>query len=357
MSVISKNPFDLLGDNSPPSSPAPAKATPAPAAAPAKAIPGSQAPRTQSQGQRGGRGSSRGAARPPRGDRNGTSDEQPITESAEGFEGERVSAPKRHHNGPDAHTKGPRGTRPDKYATGGHRRGAGPGAGGKTSGGGERRQFERRSGGLPDSQKKIESGWGAEEGTAELTAEVEGENDAQAEETAPGTPAETKAAEPTPEAPVEPEEPEEVTKSYDEYLAELAAKNLGALGKKEGRKVEGETLEGKAFRREAVADFYNGKEKTSAPKTKAPKKEKVFLEFEGKFAPPAGSRPPRGDGDRPDRGGRGGARGSGRGGPRGGRGAAAAGTGAPRGGRGGFGGKAAAPVLATDEKAFPALGA
>jgi hypothetical protein len=35
--------------------------------------------------------------------------------------------------------------------------------------GGERRQFERRSGTNPDSQKKIESGWGADEGEAELS--------------------------------------------------------------------------------------------------------------------------------------------------------------------------------------------
>lgn len=36
------------------------------------------------------------------------------------------------------------------------------------NGGGERRQFERKSGTLPDSQKKVESGWGADEGEAEL---------------------------------------------------------------------------------------------------------------------------------------------------------------------------------------------
>lgn len=35
--------------------------------------------------------------------------------------------------------------------------------------GAERRQFERRSGTNPDSQKKVESGWGADDGEAELT--------------------------------------------------------------------------------------------------------------------------------------------------------------------------------------------
>ena len=36
-------------------------------------------------------------------------------------------------------------------------------------GGGDRRQFERRSGSNLDSQKKVDQGWGANEGGAELT--------------------------------------------------------------------------------------------------------------------------------------------------------------------------------------------
>ena len=35
-------------------------------------------------------------------------------------------------------------------------------------GGGERRQFERKSGTLPDSQKKMDQGWGSNNGPAEL---------------------------------------------------------------------------------------------------------------------------------------------------------------------------------------------
>ena len=93
-------------------------------------------------------------------------------------------------------------------------------------------------------------------------------------------------------------------------------------------------------------------EKTAAAKTKAAKKEKVYIEVDGQFAQPAGSRPPRED--RPQRGGRGGGRGRGEG----------RGRGAPRGGagRGAFGGNTNARSTASaanisDEKAFPALGA
>lgn len=102
-------------------------------------------------------------------------------------------------------------------------------------------------------------------------AEQEGEIDAQKEEAAPQTPgaedggwgaveaddaAAVKASAPAVAA--EPEEPEEVTKSYDEYLAEKAAAAL-EFGKKEVRQVTGESLEGTAFRREALDDFFSGK--------------------------------------------------------------------------------------------------
>jgi hypothetical protein len=58
-------------------------------------------------------------------------------------------------------------------------------------------------------------------------------------------------------APVE-EEEEEVTKSYDEYLAERAATQNSTFGKKEGRQVNNETVEGVQFRREAIDDFFSG---------------------------------------------------------------------------------------------------
>ena len=50
-------------------------------------------------------------------------------------------------------------------------------------------------------------------------------------------------------------------KSYDDFLAERAQAALSSgLGKKEGRQVNAETLEGKAFRREAADEsFFTGK--------------------------------------------------------------------------------------------------
>ena len=54
------------------------------------------------------------------------------------------------------------------------------------------------------------------------------------------------------------EEEEEVTKSYDEYLAERAAAQDATIGKKEGRQVNNETVEGTQFSREAIADFFSG---------------------------------------------------------------------------------------------------
>jgi plasminogen activator inhibitor 1 RNA-binding protein len=97
----------------------------------------------------------------------------------------------------------------------------------------------------------------------------------------------------------------------------------------------------------------NLQEKAATKATKAPKKEKVYIEVDGQFATPpgggAGGRPTRGTGERGGRG-----RGGPRGAPRGG--AGARGRGAPRGGRGAFGG-ASANIDANDQSAFPALGA
>ncbi len=81
-----------------------------------------------------------------------------------------AAPPKRAHQGPDRHTKPP-GER--VFTSGGHRaRGSGHVRGAKTPAfGAERRQFERKSGGNPDSQKKVDQGWGPNEGEAELSGE------------------------------------------------------------------------------------------------------------------------------------------------------------------------------------------
>lgn len=372
MSVVSKNPFDLLGDDG--ESP-----SPAPAAKPAAAQPKASTAPTQQRNvpgaaPRGNANRGRGSypARGGRSQNNEPRNTGPTSgegvaegmENAGGFDGERVPPPKKHHRGPDAHTKGPRENRPIKNQTsGGHTsRGAGNTGKARTPNfGAERRQFERRSGTNPDSQKKIEQGWGADDGEAELTAEQQGEKDAQDEGKAPQTPAADADAagwgvaenEATVAPAAEPEEPEEVTKSYDEYLAERAAAQLAGIGKKEGRQVNSETLEGTQFVRDAVNDFFSGKDKATKARAQN-KKEKIYIEVDGQFASPSGRGGDRG-GER-GRGGRGGARG-GRGGDRGARGGAGAGrgAGAPR-GRGAPRG-AARGVDASDEKAFPALGA
>ena len=108
--------------------------------------------------------------------------------------------------------------------------------------------------------------------STDIVAEQQGEKDAQDEDNTPQTPAAEGAdggwgaaegeATVTPAAPVE-EEEEEVTKSYDEYLAERAASQISGIGKKEGRQVNSETVEGTQFRREAINDFFHGKVRNS----------------------------------------------------------------------------------------------
>ncbi|KAK6905922.1 hypothetical protein L486_08203 [Kwoniella mangroviensis CBS 10435] len=375
MSVVSKNIFDLLGDDGESTSPAPAKATPAPAkkdatpAAPQRTVPGSQPRGGQGQGAR-GRGSypSRGGPRntyqgEPRNTGPVSSEGNAEgTETAGGFDGERVAPSRKGNQGTirDAHTKGPRGNRPARgggnssrnVTSGGHSSyGSGHYRGAKVPAqAGERRQFERRNqNGGTDSQKKVDHGWGANTGEAELKDEVEGEKDAQVEENQPQTPAPEATEEVAAPAEAEPEEPEEVTKSYDDFLAERAqqALSIPGLEKKEARTVTGD-LEGTAFVRSGVEEFFSGKAKNTESKAKAPKKEKVYIEVDGTFAQP--NRPPRRDNDNNQRrgGGRGGAS---RGGQRGG---ASRGQG-PRGGA--RGGRAPAGINANDTNAFPALGA
>lgn len=54
-------------------------------------------------------------------------------------------------------------------------------------------------------------------------------------------------------------EPEEIQKSLDQYLAERAQASLGGIGKKEARTVESDKLEGQAFVREGIDEFFHGK--------------------------------------------------------------------------------------------------
>lgn len=360
MSVISKNPFDLLGDgDAPAAAPAPkAAAAPAPAKT-QRDIPGSK-PKSDDKpaGARGGRGGypARGGPRNVlKGDKPKPAEDNAV-DPEPGFEGERIANSKTARTPRAPREKGARGGKA------GRGRGQAPGAGYQ---GGDRKNDPRRSAhAVPDTEKRIASGWGAEEGTAELTAEVEGATDAAKETAQTGT--ETPAAgewDSAPSGPAadewdaapaaegeaekKPEEEVDNSKSYEEYLAEREATKNAQLGKLEGRTVEGsDELTGSAFKR-AEEEFFGGvkKEKASAAKTKE-RKEKVFIEVEGKFAPPS-----RGDRDGAPRGGRGG-RGGFRGGDRG--------SDRPRGGRGGnrnTNSNSAPAVSVNDESAFPALGA
>jgi len=122
MSVISRNPFDLLGDDGD-SSPAPVKTQPkteTPAAAPARTVPGStpaganntnNANRGGRYPNRGGRG--RGGATSGQQREDGPRNTAQVAGSGDiegfetpgGFDGERVNPPKRAHHGPDRHTR------------------------------------------------------------------------------------------------------------------------------------------------------------------------------------------------------------------------------------------------------------
>ncbi|RSH79409.1 uncharacterized protein EHS24_001455 [Apiotrichum porosum] len=313
MSVVSKNPFELLGnDGERAASPAPkavAAAAPAAAAAAPKAVPGA-APK----GGRGARYPARG------GPRNVYREDRPATEGAEGFDGERVAPPRKHHEGRDRHTKGPKD---EKAGTGPRSRAPGAARGPKISG-----TRGAKGGAAPIADKKpAAETYDNAEGKAELTAENDGEKDAAAPET-PAVDAEEQEIE------------EDNSKTLDQYLAEKAEKALGGvLAKKEARVVTADDVEGTAFARSEGESFFSGKKTEEKQKASKAKKEKIFLEVDFQSArpertdrAPRGEKPVRGRGGNASRGA--GARGAARGAAR-----------APR----------QAPAAINDEKAFPSL--
>lgn len=230
-----------------------------------------------------------------------------------------------------------------------------------------------------DTEKTVNAGWGADTGTAELGAEIQGAADATAEAgDGWGTPAaggensgwDAPAADggdaPAGEAKEgaegesearrkrrEEEEEEDNTLTFDQYQAQKRAAELAALPKLEGQRTVGEHSEWKdavqLLKEESEEVYFAGKvcsmfpalhrfnllvciltdhpthsilQTKSAPKAKAKKEEKVYIAID--LPPPT----------REFRGGRGGDRGGrGRGGDRGGR-----GRGGDRGDRGGRGG-------------------
>ncbi|KAI0374212.1 hypothetical protein BV20DRAFT_490954 [Pilatotrama ljubarskyi] len=322
MSVASKNPFALLDeDASRPASPAPAPAKEA-APAPAPSTRGTQKSRG-GPASRGGRYYQRGGKSAPREKENGEA-------AAEDSE-------------------------PRKRADGeGRGRGRGRGRGDRGRGG-RGRQFDRHSAtGKTDSEKKIHQGWGGDEPTTELNAEVAADNDAAAEKNewtnptdnadawgagATETPAGEGAAATGEKADRKPREPEEEdnTLTLDEYLKKK--QSLDIVPKLEARKVDAADLKDavKITKKDEDEDaYFVGKAKSSAPKPKAKKEDKIYIEIDARF-------------ERPARGGRGRGERGGERGTRGGRG---------RGGRGRAtnGNNASTPALnVDDETAFPSL--
>ncbi|KAI9833034.1 MAG: hypothetical protein M1819_003866 [Sarea resinae] len=197
-----------------------------------------------------------------------------------------------------------------------------------------------------DTEKQTAQGWGAQKGDSEWNDEKAGEAIAKAEEKEGDAvvPAAVDAEGRTPAEDAE-QEPEDKSKSYAEYLAELAQKRLN-LSVPEAR----EPSEGKqdnkfkevkrAEEEEAYIAGAGGKHRKEKTRNK-----KNYLDVDLTAETPRGGR----EGGRGGRGGRGDFRGGDRG--RGGRGRGDSVRGGGRGGRGG------ANVNVTDPNAFPSLGA
>ncbi|KAK7058930.1 hypothetical protein VNI00_001554 [Paramarasmius palmivorus] len=295
MSVASKNPFALLddagddGDIKSSSAPAPKKAAAATPAPPA-ASKDNQKART-GPASRGGKYYQRGGGANRSRDISGNPNQNGVEE-------------------PEAI--------PKKFE--GQGRGRGRGRGGGQRGG--RRPFDRHSQtGKTDSDKKIHQGWGGDDGNTELQAEAAASKDAATEGATTGewgtdgatnadawaAPADGDAAaggdKPAGEEgsrPPRKEEEEDNTLTLEQYLAQQKEKDA-IVPKLEPRKVERADFgDAVALQKGGDEDAYFVGKTKNAPKARAKKEEKVFLEIDARF-------------DRPGRGGRGG-RGTGRGG-------------------------------------------
>ncbi|KAI5793398.1 hypothetical protein FPQ18DRAFT_332086 [Pyronema domesticum] len=296
--VASKNPFDLLGNDLPeddfptkaPRTRSPLPLPPAPAA----------------------RGNGRGGK--PR-----------YTGNDAAFR-DREAGAERNRNKPTEEGSAPRG---------------GAGRGGPRRQGGRTRDDRRDHTGKDEHEKQVNLSWGNTPEIA-LKAELEGQEAATKEAAAEGAEAAAEG-----EEAATPVEEEDKTKTYDQYLAELAAKKA-ALGTLEIRRPEGTSdkkwANAKAIDHDAEEVFFAGESKDKT-RTRE-RKQKQILEIEPKFVDPNATRGGQRGGRDGQRGGRDGQRGGQRGG-------------APRGGaRGGRApAAAAARVNLADSSAFPKLGA
>jgi len=397
-SIASKNLYDLLG-NDPEQDPdrepePPTKAIDKPVPRTGKRNAGPEAPAPAPVAGR-GRGGSRGGV---------SGNDGAFRDRNAGSANNRSHAPDDGLRGDDR--RGGRGG-DDNYRG----RGRGRGFGGRGGGRGARDDRHSKTG-VGEHVKQAGHGWGYETGTAELNDEKAGEVIAKEEEkegfdssvpppvnaegetwapepTAGGDGAwapEATAGEPEPEA-----EPEIKTKSYDEYLAEVAQKKLDIAESLKVRKPnEGASKkfpEGKAFSRDEEENFIAGT--GGKAKRDREKKQKEVMDMSdidprsylaqepgqagggrggrgrgrGDRGGDRGDRADRGDrGDRPDRGDRSDrgdfrGRGRGRGGDRG-RGDRDRGDfrGSPRNAGGGRTGGPGQPIKVDDTNAFPSLG-
>jgi len=323
MSVASKNLFALLDEDS----------QDAPAPAPnQEAAPQTPPSGNKSQNQRGKGPASRGGRYYQRGGKQSTT-------AAAGEAAEENA-----------------GTEPRKKRVDGDQRGrgrGGRGGRGRGRGAGRGREFDRHSGTLPDSEKRVHQGWGGDDGERELqneqaaaadaTGEVSGtaavdwagegntgadwgatpKNDQGDDWSAAPPAADASPAGENKEAGNEfrrrrqqEEEEDDNTVTFDQYLAQKK-QAISDLPKLEGIRKANEGSDD-ALWKNAVhngkeneeENYFVGKTKT-APKSKAKKTEKEFIEIEARFErPQRGGRGGRGRGgdDRRGRGGRGGGR-------------------------------------------------
>ncbi|KAK1756269.1 Stm1-domain-containing protein [Echria macrotheca] len=242
-------------------------------------------------------------------------------------------------------------SKPTEDARGGSGPRGGYSARGRGSRGGRfpRNQDDRHSKtGITDSEKATAQGWGATEGEAELKDEQAGEEIAKSEQ---------KQAEGEAAAEEANEEEEEKHMTLDQYLAQVAEKKLAIEQALPIRKPNEGVSDNKKWAKNVLEkdeneEYFAGT--GGKAKRERERKVKQLLEIDNRYVEP--ERSGRGGG----RGGRGGprgdgARGRGRGG---GRGDARGGRGDSRGGRGGAPRPAEnrAPVNPDDQSAFPSLG-
>lgn len=311
--TISNNPFALLSggdsdDEGGASRPAVVKSTKVSQTAapqPKKTIPGQQVKRDR------GDYPSRGAPRKVYGGQSGAHDEVVGDKPAGVTEHGRDDRLERRGGGP-------RGGR------GGRGRGAGRGRGGGRF---DERPDRHSATGTHDTDRKVASGWGAEEGKQELQAETEGWGDAKADmapaaaddgwgatagAAAPVANGHAQAGEPEVSKPEE--EEEDKTKTLEEYLAEKANETSGLIGLKKDIRKPNEGVDDSQWKNavkfvkgeEEEEVFFQPNKEKKASQTNKKVKEKTYIEVE-----PLGYRPPRSGGDRGGRG-----RGRGRGGDR-----------------------------------------